>query len=134
MSAVQVPCAAVSEPRKWVAAVADLAVLVVFVVIGRRTHGEDAGVVGFLRVLWPFAVGLAVGWLVTGLARAPLAWRRAVPAWLLTVAVGMTLRIVVQGHEFKGAFTIVALVFTGAGLLGWRAAVGAARRRTLRPG
>jgi DUF3054 family protein len=120
--------------RSWVAAAADVAVIVVFVVIGRRTHGEDAGVTGFVRVLWPFAIGLAVGWLATGLARAPLAWRRVVPAWLLTVVVGMALRIVVQGHEFKLAFTIVALVFTGAGLLGWRAAVAAARRRTLRPG
>jgi hypothetical protein len=122
------------EMRPWVAAAADSAVIVVFVVIGRRTHGEDAGASGFLRVLWPFAIGLAVGWLATGLARAPLAWRRAVPAWLLAVAVGIALRIAVQGHDFKGAFTVVALLFTGAGLLGWRAAVVAARRRTSRPG
>jgi peptidoglycan/LPS O-acetylase OafA/YrhL len=120
--------------RPWVAAVADLAVIVVFVVIGRRTHGEDAGVSGFFRVLWPFAAGLAVAWLVTGLARAPLAWRRAVPAWLLTVAVGIALRIVVQGHDFKVSFAIVALLFTAAGLLGWRAVVQRARRRTRRSG
>jgi peptidoglycan/LPS O-acetylase OafA/YrhL len=115
--------------RPWVAAVADLAVLFVFVAIGRRTHHEDAGVVGFFRVLWPFAVGMVVGWAATGLARAPLDWRRAVAAWLLTVAVGMTLRVLAQGHEFKASFTIVALVFTGVCMLGWRAAVRFARRR-----
>jgi hypothetical protein len=120
--------------RTSLAVVADVAVIVVFVLIGRRTHNEDAGVAGFLRVFWPFAVGLAFGWLVTGLARDPLAWRRAVPAWLLTVAVGMALRIVVEGHDFKVAFTVVALLFTGAGLLGWRAVVVAARRRTVRTG
>jgi peptidoglycan/LPS O-acetylase OafA/YrhL len=114
--------------RPWVAAVADLAVLVVFVAIGRRTHHEDAGVDGFFRVLWPFAVGLVVGWAATGLARAPLEWRRAVPAWLLTVAVGIALRVVVQGRDFKVSFAIVALVFTGACMLGWRAAVRFARR------
>src|SRR5207244_5135987 len=42
--------------RPWVAALADLAVLVVFVAVGRRSHHEDAGVAGFLRVRWPFAV------------------------------------------------------------------------------
>ena len=64
--------------RPWIAAAADVAVLVVFVVIGRRSHHEDAGVAGFLRVWWPFVVGLAVAWLVTGLVRSPLAWGRAV--------------------------------------------------------
>jgi Protein of unknown function (DUF3054) len=121
-------------PKTYLSVIADVAVIVVFVLIGRRTHNEDAGMAGFLRVFWPFAVGLAVGWLTTGLARAPLAWRRAVPAWLLTVAVGMALRIVVEGHAFKVSFTVVALLFTGAGLLGWRAVVVAARRRMVRPG
>jgi hypothetical protein len=107
--------------RPWLAALGDLAVLVLFVLIGRRSHHEDAGLTGFLRVWWPFAVGLAVAWVATGLWRAPLAWRRAVAAWLVTVAVGMTLRIAVQDRELKVAFTIVTLVFVGVGMLGWRA-------------
>jgi hypothetical protein len=113
----------VRPPRPWIAAVADVAVLVAFVLIGRRSHHEDSGLAGFLRVWWPFAVGLAVAYAVTGLYRAPLAWRRAVAAWLVTVAVGMTLRIIVEGRSFKVAFTIVTLVFVGAGMLGWRAVV-----------
>ena len=113
--------------RPWIAVVADVAVLVAFVVIGRRSHHEDAGFAGFLRVWWPFAVGLAVAYVVTGLYRAPLAWRRVVAAWLVTVAVGMILRIIVEGRTFKVAFTIVTLVFVGAGMLGWRAVVRAVR-------
>jgi hypothetical protein len=115
--------------RPWIAAAADLAVVVLFVVIGRRSHHEDAGFVGFLRVWWPFAVGLGVGWLATGLTRAPLAGGRAAAAWLSTVAVGMTLRIVVEGRSFSVAFTIVTLVFTGVGMLGWRAVVRQVRTR-----
>ena len=115
--------------RPWIAAAADVAVLVLFVVIGRRNHHEDAGLVGFLRVWWPFVVGLLVAWLVTGLARAPVAWPRAVAAWLVTVGVGMTVRIVVQGRSLSVAFTIVSLVFVGAGMLGWRAVVRVAERR-----
>jgi hypothetical protein len=99
----------------------DVAVLVVFVLMGRRSHHEDAGVAGFLRVWWPFAVALGAAWIVTGLWKAPLAWVRAVAAWLVTVALGMALRIAVQDREFKVAFTVVTLLFVGAGMLGWRA-------------
>jgi hypothetical protein len=65
---------------------------------------------------------------VTRLYVAPLEWRRAVPAWLVTVAVGLALRIGVVGHEFKLSFAIVATTFLGLFLLGWRAIA----RRVLR--
>jgi hypothetical protein len=114
-----------TEPRirPWVAALADVAVLVVFVLVGRRNHHEDAGFDGFLRVWWPFAVALVVAWVTTGLWRAPLAWNRAVAAWVVTVLVGMALRILAEDRELKGAFVVVALLFVGAGMLGWRAIV-----------
>ena len=107
----------------WVAFAADLLVLVVFVVAGRRSHDEGSGLAGFLRVWWPFAVALVVATIASGTWRAPLEWRRAVVAWLVTVALGMTLRIAVQGREFKPTFVIVTTVFVGAGMLGWRAVV-----------
>jgi Protein of unknown function (DUF3054) len=66
---------------------------------------------------------------VTRLDRAPLAWGRAVVAWLLTVAIGMALRIAVEGRDFKLAFTLVTLLFLGAGMLGWRAVARAVRAR-----
>jgi hypothetical protein len=118
--------------RPWVALLGDVAVLVVFVLVGRRSHHEDAGIDGFFRVWWPFVVALGVAWLVTGLWRAPLAWGRAVAAWLVTVALGMVLRITLQDREFKVAFTIVTLLFVGAGMLGWRAVVRWRRARTQR--
>ncbi len=109
--------------RPGFALLGDVAVLVVFVLVGRRSHHEDAGFAGFLRVWWPFAVALGVAWLATGLWRVPLSWGRAVVAWLLTVGLGMVLRIAVEDREFKVAFTIVTLLFVGAGMLGWRAVV-----------
>ena len=117
--------------RPWAAVLADLAVLVVFVLVGRRSHNEDAGVAGFVRVWWPFAVALVVAWSVAGLWRAPLAWSRAIPAWLITVGLGMALRIAIEGRDFKVAFTIVTLVFVGAGMLGWRAVVRWRRARVV---
>src|SRR5690242_21866732 len=97
-------------------AVADMVVLVVFVVVGRRSHHEDAGIAGFFRVWWPFVAALLVAWLATGLWRAPLAWGRAMAAWLVTVGLGMVLRVVLEDREFKIAFTIVTLLFVGAGI------------------
>jgi Protein of unknown function (DUF3054) len=119
--------------RPWLAFAGDVVVLVVFVVVGRRSHHEDAGLVGFLRVWWPFAVALVVAWGVTGLGRTPLARGRAVGAWLVTVGLGMALRIVVEGRDFKVAFTIVTLLFVGAGMLGWRAVARWVRSRRAAP-
>ena len=101
----------------------------VFVAIGRRSHGESNDASGFLSTLWPFLAGPAAGAAVTRLYASPLAWRRAVPAWLLTVAVGLALRIGVVGHEFKLSFAIVATSFLGLFLLGWRAVYLAVARR-----
>jgi hypothetical protein len=100
----------------WVAALADAAVLVLFVAIGRRSHHEDAGMAGFVRVLWPFAAGLVIGWIGSGLYRAPMAFRRAVVAWIITVFVGVAL----------------ASLFIGGCMLGWRAVVVRVSRRRAR--
>jgi Protein of unknown function (DUF3054) len=115
---------------RWVAFGADLLVLVVFVLVGRRSHDEGSGLEGFLRVWWPFAVGLVVATVLSGAWRAPLEWRRAIVAWLVTVALGMTLRVAVQGREFKPSFVIVTTVFVGAGMLGWRAVARKVRTST----
>jgi peptidoglycan/LPS O-acetylase OafA/YrhL len=106
--------------RPWAAFLVDLVVVAVFVLIGRRTHHEDAGFIGFLRVVWPFVVALVAGWALTRLDRAPLDWRRVAGLWVVTVALGMVLRITVEGHDFKVAFTIVATVFLGVCFFGWR--------------
>ncbi len=116
----------------WVAALADAAVLVLFVAIGRRSHHEDAGMAGFVRVLWPFAAGLVIGWIGSGLYRAPMAFRRAVVAWIITVFVGVALRIVVQGHDFAPTFIVIASLFIGGCMLGWRAVVVRVSRRRAR--
>ena len=107
----------------------DLLVVVVFVLIGRRTHHEDAGAVGFLRVVWPFVVALVAGWALTRLDRAPLAWAKVAGLWAITVVLGMVLRVVVEGHDFVAAFTIVATVFLGMCFFGWRLVYVAATRR-----
>lgn len=114
------------------AALADLCCVIVFVVIGRANHGEGDAVAGLAHTAWPFLLGLALGWLVTR------AWRRpaellptGVGVWLATVAVGMVARVL-SGQGTAFAFVIVALVFLGLFMLGWRAIPRLFHRRAAR--
>ena len=101
--------------------------IILFVVIGRSSHHHAETFGGFASTAWPFLVGLAVGWL--GVARrAPASVRSGVVVCVVTVAVGMTLRVVAgQGTAF--AFVLVALGFLGAMMSGGRGLLLGLRRR-----
>ena len=116
--------------RSWrLAVVLDCCCVLVFVVIGRASHAKGESLAGIASTAWPFLAGLAVGWLAARTWRRPFVlWPGGVGAWLGTVAVGMVLRVVAgQGTAF--AFIVVALVFLGLFLLGWRALARVAARR-----
>lgn len=108
-----------------VAAVIDLAMIVLFAAIGRRSHDEATALSGLFHTAWPFVVGAAVGWVVTfALYRnkfdAFLVVPTGIVVWVMTVALGMILRAV-TGQGTAGAFIVVATVSTAVLLLGWRA-------------
>jgi peptidoglycan/LPS O-acetylase OafA/YrhL len=125
------------EPVKpWrtalVAFVIDAALVTLFVLVGRRSHGETTSAAGMLDTLWPFLVGLVVGWLVTWAWRRPLAivWP-GVPVWLMTVALAMLIRTS-AGQGVQPSFIAVAAVVLGVFLVGWRlVALPFARRRRI---
>lgn len=103
-----------------VAGALDVGSILVFVAIGRSSHQHGVTTGGMVSTSWPFLVGAACGW---GAIRA---WRRplqiapsGVVIWITCVAVGMALRVV-AGQGTALAFVIVALVFLGMMLLGWR--------------
>lgn len=116
--------------RVLAAAAADLVLVACFVAIGRASHREDQS--AFLVTLWPFAVGLAVGWLAARGWRAPFAaGRTGVPAWLGAVVVGMLLRAA-SGQGVQVAFVVVASIVLAAFLIGWRALLLAVQRSSTR--
>jgi hypothetical protein len=121
----------VTVDRRTVRAVVlDVLVVLVFAAVGRRSHGESSAAVGVLGTAWPFLTGIAVGWLVSLLALrvVPLTVRHGIPVWLSTVAVGMLLRVA-TGSGTAFSFIVVATVFLGVFLLGWRAVAGLLARR-----
>ncbi|HEV7175243.1 MAG TPA: DUF3054 domain-containing protein [Solirubrobacteraceae bacterium] len=111
----------------------DVILLLVFVLVGRRSHAEAFSLSGIFDTLWPFLFGLVLGWLVTFAWRRPLAilWP-GIPIWLMTVAVGMLLRVS-AGQGIEPSFIVVATIVLGIFLLGWRLiALPIARRRVAR--
>ncbi|MGK7223174.1 DUF3054 domain-containing protein [Kocuria flava] len=115
---------AAPRPRTpaWpVAAVLDVAVVLLFAALGRRAHALDP--VGVLETAWPFLVGLVLGWVAWRLPRAPFAlWPQGVALWATTVAAGMALRAL-TGQGTAPSFVLVTLGVLGALLLGTRLAV-----------
>lgn len=116
----------------WTAAVfaVDLVAVVVFVLLGRSSHGEDEALTGVLVTLWPFLSGMLAGWLVlllTGLRAT--SYRAGLVLVVATVAVGMTLRHTVSHGGTPPSFVIAASTFLTVLYLGWRAVAHLVRRR-----
>lgn len=113
----------------------DTALICIFAAIGRRSHAETGALLSVLTTAWPFLAGMSAGWLISLLAlrRAPLTVRAGIPVWLCSVTIGMALR----GQTHAGtafSFIVVATLFLGAMLLGWRALAMLMSRRGLKGG
>ncbi|NNG41003.1 DUF3054 domain-containing protein [Flexivirga sp. ID2601S] len=112
------------------AAVLDVVVILVFAAIGRASHHESNPVVDALGTAWPFLIGAALGWAVSFAVwrEAPLRVRHALPVWVCAVAGGMLLRhLTDRGVAFS--FVVVATIFLGVFLLGWRAVASLSQRK-----
>jgi hypothetical protein len=135
MTAPQRPASAPTiDQRRWIllSIVLDAVLVILFTVIGRLSHGADLGIGGVATTAWPFLVGTLLAWLVTSAWRRPLALvRTGIPVWLITVVVGMLLRLV-SSQGVAVSFVIVATVVLGVFLLGWRVVVGPVARRSAR--
>ncbi len=103
------------------AAVADVVSIVVFVMLGRRSHHESGSfVVATWKVAGPFLIALAAGWVAARAWRAPTSPATGIVVWLVTVIGGMLLRHFAFSKGTATPFIIVASVFTLAFLVGWR--------------
>lgn len=113
------------------AALLDLAAIVVFVAIGRRSHDEAGNVVvGALKVAAPFVIAAAVGWIVGRAWRRPDQLATGVVVWIVTIVVGMLLRHFAFDRGTATSFIIVATIALGVLLLGWRLVVERIDRRS----
>jgi len=118
-----------ARPPRW-APLADAVVLMVFVGIGRRTHGlETTGLTWFLTVLWPLALAWVVGAMSLSLYTARTReFARLVGTIVITAVLGGLLRHFTPGHAMFSAFNVVVSCGLLLGTGGWRVVLRVARR------
>ncbi|MEV2225504.1 DUF3054 domain-containing protein [Nocardia vinacea] len=120
--------------RKLVPLVVDALLVILFCAIGRRSH-DEAVLTGLLKTVWPFAIGLAIGWVVAAAVASRVSgekkavrfdgtalWPTGVLVWLSTLCGGMLLRVI-SGQGTAFSFIIVAACVLALFLLGWRTAI-----------
>ena len=110
-----------SDRRLTIAVALDVFVVVLFVAIGRRNHEESGAFRSVIETAAPFLIGLAVGWAATRAWRRPMQLLTGLTIWPITVLVGMIVRNLVFDRGTATSFVIVATIFLGVTLVGWRA-------------
>ena len=120
--------------RTALAAGLDALVVAVFTLIGRRTHDEPLDPAGWRDTAWPFLAALAIGWAVVAASSQtwPTRWWHGLTVWIATVFGGMALRDMV-GQGTALPFVIVATIFLGVTLVGWRLVLWLVDRRRPEP-
>lgn len=121
------------RPFPWILAlVIDAALVVLFALLGMRSHHDGFSILALATVAWPFLAGTAIGWGIARAWREPAApLRTGLVVWLLAAGGGMVLRVA-TGGGFAWSFLAVTALVLAAFLIGWRA-LAALVRRTRRP-
>ena len=106
----------------------DLALVVVFVMIGRASHAEPLDLEGVQRTALPFLAGTLMAWIGFLLKRhSGLTLVNGVFVWAMTVVLGILFRLLL-GDTAEFSFVLVTAAVLAAFLIGWRAVVWLVRR------
>ena len=99
----------------------DLLAVLVFALVGRRSHAHGITLGGVLETAAPVLCGTAAGWLLASLTldASPRTWQFGTIVVVATVVVGMLLRRLAATGTAP-SFIIVATLFLTATLIGWR--------------
>jgi hypothetical protein len=111
--------------------VIDVALVLVFCVIGRLSHAEGifGDLAGLLSTVWPFLAAVLAAHAILAVRRARTeTLRSGLVIWAVTVVVGLALRAL-SGQGIALPFVIVATLTLALFLLGWRGVLTITRRR-----
>ncbi len=112
--------------------VADVVAVVLFVLVGVRTHDGAITAADVASTAWPFLLALVVGWLVVRLWQAPRLLASGLVVWLVTALGGLGLRVLLTDDTARLPFVVVTLLTLALLLVGWRAVVVLVRRARTR--
>jgi hypothetical protein len=99
----------------------DLLAVLLFALVGRRSHAHGITLGGVLETAAPFLCGTAAGYLIASLTldTSPRTWQFGVVVVVATVVVGLLLRRLATAGTAP-SFIVVATLFLTATLVGWR--------------
>jgi hypothetical protein len=106
--------------RRLVSISLDVAVVVAFVLIGRRTHAEGVAVADVVSTAAPFLIALAAAHTVGRRLRTPEGLAEGIVFGLITGGTGTLLRRVAFGDGIEFPFVLVTTGVLVAGMAGWR--------------
>ncbi|GAA4372198.1 hypothetical protein GCM10023166_21940 [Paeniglutamicibacter cryotolerans] len=110
----------------------DLALVLIFAVSGRQQHEHGLSVLGILQTAAPFMAALVIATLITvPVETHSRLWPQGVLVWILTVGMGMALRVW-TGATAEVPFIVVATLVLGLFLMGRRLITGRILRRSMR--
>jgi hypothetical protein len=104
--------------RRFIAA--DAAVVAIFVLIGRNEHNSGSQIAGFLTTIVPFLMAIAAAWSIPVVRRSPITPTSGLFVWVSVIVLGMTFRRLIFDGGTATPFVVVATIFNGVFLLGWR--------------
>ncbi|WP_230208590.1 DUF3054 domain-containing protein [Corynebacterium bouchesdurhonense] len=112
----------ISKPS---AIAADYVAIATFALLARAAHQSDDmpfTFTGWLSTLWPFALGVTLGWLITRENKGGV-------IWIITVVTGLVIWGLRNGKVPHWSFIIVATTVSALLMLGWRGVAGAVGKR-----
>ncbi|AIG64810.1 membrane protein [Corynebacterium atypicum] len=112
----------------------DLAAIGAFALFARIAHRSETmplNFLGWLSTLWPFALGVFLGWGIVALTGKDAHAVRGggIVIWLVTVVVGLTVWGMKHGQVPHWSFMIVAGSMSALLMLGWRGVATAVKSR-----
>lgn len=109
----------------------DLVLVAVFAASGRQQHEHGTSILGILQTAAPFMLALLIATLVTKpMATHSRLWLQGVLVWVVTVALGLGLRVA-TGATAAMAFIVVATLVLGLFLMGRRLITGLIQRKSM---
>lgn len=104
---------------------ADYVAIAAFALLARAAHQSDEtpfNFSGWLSTLWPFALGVTLGWLITRENKGGL-------IWIITVVTGLVIWGIRNGRVPHWSFIVVATTMSALLMLGWRGVAKLAKKR-----
>lgn len=95
---------------------ADYIAIAAFALLARAAHQSDDmpfNFSGWLSTLWPFALGVTLGWLIARENKGGL-------IWIITVVTGLVIWGIRNGDVPHWSFIVVATTMSALLMLGWR--------------